>query len=127
MQLTKTFLPNSAIFIEKKWVKNRFLGKKSIFVGKKMYHGIGEVDQGGSHQGSPHGSVSQDGSRRWAMLAGIPLRQLTAATAREVYQGGTPGEDSAWEYSCRKRRSNSHLQRVHDCAADSAANRASLQ
>ena len=35
MQLTKTF-PNSAIFIEKKWVENGLLGKSAfLFVEKK--------------------------------------------------------------------------------------------
>ena len=34
MQLTKTFFPNSAIFIEKKWVENR-LWEKVHFCGEK--------------------------------------------------------------------------------------------
>ena len=43
MKLTKTFFPNSAIFIEKKWVENRLwekVGFLTIFVGKKMYHQV---------------------------------------------------------------------------------------
>ena len=35
MQLTKTFFPNSAIFIEKKWVENRLSGKSAFLWGKK--------------------------------------------------------------------------------------------
>ena len=38
MQLTNTFFPNSAIFIEKKWVENRLWGKSAFLWGKKMYH-----------------------------------------------------------------------------------------
>ena len=40
MQLTKTFPPNSAIFIEKKWVENRLWGKSGFLLGKKMYHDL---------------------------------------------------------------------------------------
>ena len=35
MQLTKTFFPNSAIFIEKKMVENRLWGKSGFLSGKK--------------------------------------------------------------------------------------------
>ena len=35
MQLTKTFFPNSVIFIEKKWVENRLLGKSAFLWEKK--------------------------------------------------------------------------------------------
>ena len=44
MQLTETLPPNSAIFIEKKWVENRLWGKRAVCRGKKMYH-----ERGGSH------------------------------------------------------------------------------
>ena len=33
MELTKTFSPNSAIFIEKKWVENRLWGKIAFLWG----------------------------------------------------------------------------------------------
>ena len=38
MQLTKTFFPNSAIFIEKKWVENRLWEKVHFCGGGEMYH-----------------------------------------------------------------------------------------
>ena len=36
MQLTTTFFPNSAIFIEKKWVENRLLGKSGFLWEKNV-------------------------------------------------------------------------------------------
>ena len=38
MQLTNTFFPNSAIFIEKKWVENRLWGKSGFLWGKELIH-----------------------------------------------------------------------------------------
>ena len=91
MQLTKTFLPNSAIFIEKKWVKNRFWGKRAFFGGEKCIMGLEKLTRGVPIRGprtdlSPRTGAGGGPCLQAYRCDSLPLRQLARCT-----RGGLPG------------------------------------